>query len=798
MNTPAKPDIEAIFPLSYMQKGLLFHHLSNIWDQGFLNVESRLTGNLDLSRFENAWEKAVERHSILRTTVHWENLEKPVQIVHRKKSMQIDFLDWSSHSPNEQKEKWSTLKTASRASGPDFEQGALLKLYLIKIEESLFYLLWPSHHLLVDGWSSQIVLKDVLSFYEMGSSSTQVNLDILPSQKSYLNWVKNQNRNFAENFWIDSFKGFERATLFDAQVRPSESNRPKVERIRLSKEDTDALKEFGGRLKVTMNTIIQGVWSLLLARYFDTTDTVYGTTVSGRSGDFPNIELLAGMFANIQPVRNLIEDEKPFSDWFQEIQKKQQEARNYEHVGLDEITSFIGWPEARPVFDSLLIFENYPKTDSDNKSIQISNFKSGLTSTHPVTMVVMPGEQIEFALSTMADRIEGHTTTWILKNFEDILKYLIRSRVRTFSDLVAKIPPFSKHSNLVGYGQEAADRKYTAPKNEIELRLVKIWERVFGMNGIGIHDNYFEIGGKSLLASRLFAIINKELDVQLPPTTLLEHPTIKEISEIIIAKGKLSMPNWKNLVPLRARGTKSPLYCIHAGGGHVFFYSRLANYIQGDRPIYALQPSGIFGNENKHQNIEEMAEEYVKEIRMVQPHGPYNIMVYCFSTAVGFEMSNILKKSDEVANVIVMDTMAEQEHLMTISRVKMRVLGFIKRLVKNPIKVFRIMLIDRFNRYIRPFWMYLFASTEEKNTALIGVHLVKIYKKYKWRPYPTKVKLLLTQKADKGFNKEYIRSWKLLALGGVEVMITKGNHRTLFEEPDVRFVSKKIDEAIIE
>jgi len=159
-------------------------------------------------------------------------------------------------------------------------------------------------------------------------------------------------------------------------------------------------------------------------------------------------------------------------------------------------------------------------------------------------------------------------------------------------------------------------------------------------------------------------------------------------------------------------------------------------------------------------------------------------------------MSKALKSYGAETNLIVMDTMAEQEHLMTKTRVTMRVLGFFKRLAKNPLGVLNVMFSDRYNRYLKPFWVGLTGSIEEKNTEMMSQHLTKIYNEYQWKPHRDRVKLVLTEKADDRFNKEYIRSWEEITLDGVEVIETVGDHRTLFIEPDVEKVAETIDDCL--
>ncbi|MGI9553193.1 MAG: condensation domain-containing protein, partial [Aurantibacter sp.] len=275
MENVQKTKIEGIFPLTHIQQGLLFHSLSGGWDQGFLNVRCTLKGNLDQSNFMQAWKLAIKRHAVLRTTIHWENLEKPVQIVHQKKSMNINFLDWREDSPEEIEQKWKSLLASSRESGVNFEYGALLNLTLVAVEENVFRFLWPSHHLLVDGWSSHIVLKDVFEFYQALCNKTEPLFETLPSFKSYLGWVNKMNNEAVGSFWKGYFKNFEQAYLFDPSNKQVETVKPILKKLSLSEADTRSLRAFAQNHQVTINTVVQGVWAILLSKYFGSVDVVY-------------------------------------------------------------------------------------------------------------------------------------------------------------------------------------------------------------------------------------------------------------------------------------------------------------------------------------------------------------------------------------------------------------------------------------------------------------------------------------------------------------------------------------------
>jgi hypothetical protein len=238
-----------------------------------------------------------------------------------------------------------------------------------------------------------------------------------------------------------------------------------------------------------------------------------GTTVSGRSGEFPNLHLLSGMYMNVQPIRVQLSGNKPFPEWFTQIQAQQQEARKYEHMSLDEITETIKWPSGRLLSDSLLIFENYAVAYPTDGQLRVTEMRSGLTSNFPVTLVIIPGDQISFSLSFFPDVVNRHISEWLLAGLKIILNELVVENRRDYNAVRLKleIPPRPKEISEKSVADKSLDT-YLAPTNEIELKLVQIWESVFGTSPIGVNDNFFALGGKSLMAVKLFTIINQQLD----------------------------------------------------------------------------------------------------------------------------------------------------------------------------------------------------------------------------------------------------------------------------------------------
>ncbi len=202
------------------------------------------------------------------------------------------------------------------------------------------------------------------------------------------------------------------------------------------------------------------------------------------------------------------------------------------------------------------------------------------------------------------------------------------------------VPDFSKLLN----------DQYAAPTNDTEAGLVKIWESLLGIKKVGIYDTFFELGGNSIQAVTMFTRIRKHFGKELPLATIFQAPDINKLASIISQKDKII--NFSCLIPIQPLGTKPPLFCMHAGAGNVLFYKDLSKNLGMDQPLYGLMARGLLGKEHFHTSIKDMAAHYIKEIRTVQPHGPYFLAGYCLGGTIAFEMAQQLLKQGEKVEML--------------------------------------------------------------------------------------------------------------------------------------------------
>ncbi|MEM9921745.1 MAG: condensation domain-containing protein [Bacteroidota bacterium] len=796
-----KSNVQAIFPLTFMQQALLLHSLQEQRDEGLLHVQCKLTGPLDLNLFKQAWQQTVQRHSVLRTSVHWKDLEKPVQVIQRQSILNWVLHDWSDLSADQQKEQLTNIKKADLSQGLNLSKAPVSRLMLIKMSEQAHYLVWTCHHILFDGWSAAIVLQDSMAYYDGACKGKMVQLEAIPAYKTYFNWLGRQDMKAAEGFWKERLEGFHEPSLI-AEDTSTTSNEFKVQSFSLDVEASRQLEQYARKKHVTFNTLLNGMWALLLGRLLQKEDIGFGMTVSGRSGDLPNLELMAGLFSNLLPVRIQIAKGQRISEWLSNIQKQYLASQRFEQVTLGQIESWIKRPGHLPLFDSLLVFENFPWKELKGGELAVSEFSGGFTTTYPLTMVVLPGDTLHFSLYYKED-IPEEVIHWIESQFSRLPRLLQSLTDASVDDLLQQIAPSTYvRSNAVqaiavhpnGKAGNGQLKDYVAPQNKIELQLSSMWEELLGKELISVTDNFFEIGGKSLLALRLLNRINTETPYKTSPATLMQNPTIRGLANVLTGDHSDS---WSSMVPLRTSGSQTPLFCIHGGGAHVFFYNLFAKAMSPDRPIYAMQPVGLDGDSAFHSSIEEMASHYLKEIRSIQPHGPYAFLSYCFSNAVGLEMAQQLKKvGEEVGQLIIVDSIVPTNTPKKVEKTT-AVQNLTKLLKDGNWKTIYRRLQGRVQRLTNK--VNGKEVVEEKSTlTLMQESLGNILSKYIWKPYDGNITVIIsTQFKDLPGKQEQIETtWKDIAGDKVSFRMVDGRHRNLFKDPDVYRLAEQVTQCL--
>ena len=360
-----KNDIEAIYPLSPMQQGMLFHTLyAPGSEMYFERTQYVFHGDLNVSALQQAWQQVVEWHPIFRTLLVWKDVDKPLQVVRRQVPLPWLELDWRELPEAQQQEHLNDLLHADRAQGFELSRAPLMRLTLMRLAQQHYHLIWSHHHLLLDGWSLPLVLHDVQSSYLAACRGELCPQPARRPYRDYIAWLQQQDLAQAEIFWRTTLRGFREPTPL-AVERPAHAAAAPADdyaeqEIRLPARTTAALQVLARQQQLTLNTLVQGAWALLLARYSGRQEVLFGATVSGRPAGLPGVEQMIGLFINTLPVRVQADGGAPLVSWLQHLQERQLARSEHEHTPLPDIQRWSEVPAGSPLFETLYVFENYP------------------------------------------------------------------------------------------------------------------------------------------------------------------------------------------------------------------------------------------------------------------------------------------------------------------------------------------------------------------------------------------------------------------------------------------------------
>ncbi|QLE40502.1 non-ribosomal peptide synthetase [Nostoc sp. C052] len=426
-----RENIQDIYPLSPIQHGMLFHCL-HAPEMELYHAQSVYTfsGNLNIDAFKYAWQQVATRHTILRTSFYWEELDKPLQVVHQQVEVPVDYQDWQELDPLEQQEHLKSFLESDRLRRFDFSQAPLMRLTIIQIQEHTYYLVWSSNLLILDGWSYLLVLNDVIEIYEAYCQGQDAPLRNGSCFKDYIKWLKQQDLSKAEEFWRQQLNGVKEPTpltnLYPNNLSNLEERYEDIQ-ISLSEGITRNLDSLARQHHLTMNTIVQGVWAILLSHYSGKNNVIYGCTTSGRPVDLEGSESMVGEMVNTLPVHVKIDLDEYLLSWLQQLQTQLIELREYEYYPLVDIQKCSKVLGNMPLFESFVVFENQ-KTGNflqEWGSLNISEQTSYYKTNYPLNIVGYPGSELTIGINYDFRRFDAATIMNILEHLKILLEGIV-------------------------------------------------------------------------------------------------------------------------------------------------------------------------------------------------------------------------------------------------------------------------------------------------------------------------------------------------------------------------------------
>lgn len=442
-------EVESVYPLSFMQLLVLNHNIINA-RSGTVNLLSfQISEELDYGRFRSAWHKVANRHTLLRTGFVWRRISNPVQFVKKQAEITIHELDWTGLSPEGQQRALDEFLSLERKRSFKVDEVPQMRFHLMKLREACYQFVWSYQNSLFDGWSMNIILREVWDSYGQSESRMLVPETAPTPYLAYIQWQKTKDIEEAKWCWTEEMKGFSMETQPELANDITPLNyEGAFQSADILPGDLQAARDYARKGQITMNTLFLGVWGLVLARLLKKNDIMLGMITSGRVPEVEHMDTMVGLFTNSLPVRLTYTPAERVQDWFQALQKKLLKLRRHEHVTLQQISQWSGLPVdylQRVTNTRSLVYTNFPfhmnqiPNGSGKKLLQAES----IGQLHlPLRLFVNPGDE-RFTL-----RIEYNRSVYDPDHIAQLLLDIQQQ--------VAKIPHAPTLGELVHHKEEGA------------------------------------------------------------------------------------------------------------------------------------------------------------------------------------------------------------------------------------------------------------------------------------------------------------------------------------------------------
>jgi len=464
-------NISSIYRLSSLQEGMLFHGLYNEGSGVYIEQFGCDITGLDLTVFNKSWDYVLKAHSILRSAFYYNEFSVPVQCVYREVKLPVEVLDYRHMNKEQQTEAIKVYEGLDRNKGFDLKVAPLMRVGLLRLGEDRYRMVWTWHHILFDGWSTPILMEKFLTTHELLAANKEVKQEDEDRYEDYIRYLERSDKGLEEIYWRNYMKGVEQSTFLPFVSATKERNKGigfyKSLSLQVNGDATKKIEKYAQKYRITVNTIMQGVWSYLLQRYTGNSNIVYGVIVSGRPDDLPNMEHRVGMYINNLPLHTKILEEQGIVQCLQGLQEEQVLSRQYQHTALQDIQRWTG--VQGDLFDSLLVFENYPvsKLLSSRKwSLQVENVRMHEQTNYPFNILISAAEEINISFLYNSEIVEEAYVSKIQGHFEHVLLQIINNEKGKLSD-IELLTREENHQVLVEFNNTTVE--YAANETIVDL-----------------------------------------------------------------------------------------------------------------------------------------------------------------------------------------------------------------------------------------------------------------------------------------------------------------------------------------
>ncbi|WP_277714781.1 non-ribosomal peptide synthetase [Bacillus atrophaeus] len=415
-------EIQDIYPLSFMQEGMLFHSLLDEQSRAYFEQASfTINGRLDLERFQKSMDAIVGRYDIFRTTFIHKNVAKPRQVVLKSRPCRVQFEDISHLDQSDEEKYIETFRQQDKSKGFDLQTDVLMRVSILKSAPERYVCIWSHHHILMDGWCLGIVIKDFLHMYQALGEGRHPYLPPVQPYGKYIKWLMRQDREEAAKYWKERLQDIEKTSSLPRKSVQTSEGKLQQAVFTISEQQTAGLQQIAAASGATLSTVFQALWGLMLQRFNNSDDSVFGSVISGRPTELADVEGMVGLFINTVPVR-VQSGALSFSDMVRHMQKELLKAEAYSYFPLYDIQAQSALKQE--LIDHIIVFENVPtqqEIEGLNQTgafdFSVEDFSMAEETNYGCSIKVIPG-------SSLYVRINFHTDLYDTSMMEEIEGYM--------------------------------------------------------------------------------------------------------------------------------------------------------------------------------------------------------------------------------------------------------------------------------------------------------------------------------------------------------------------------------------
>jgi len=454
-----------------MQQGMLFHS-TYAADSGVYIEQFQLTleATVNLDALKQAWQQLIDTYDVLRTCFVLQR-SQPLQVVLKQVTLPWQGYDWQSLSAEEQQQQLPIWLHRDRQAGFDVTKAPLMRFALIQLNSHQYQFIWTHHHALLDGWSIPILMQDLLQRY--GSLLQERPLPAVQSSpyQDYVAWLQQQDKAPGIAYWQQQLAGFEAPTALPWQAAHRLHHPHTLEtgcheqRHSLSAELTASLQHWLRKHRLSLATLIYGIWGSLLSRYSGESDVVFGVTVSGRSVPLTGIETMVGLFINTLPLRVRSPLSQAILPLLRQLQLDFQDLQTYSYLSLVELQGLSQLSSQDPLFNSLVVVENYPVDQAlldDQTVLPIQTVTVSEHANYPLTLLIGPGEHLSLRFLYSPDCFTGEAIAQMAGHFETLLRGVLEANDPVAIAQLPVLTPPEHQQVVVSWNNTAAEYPQTA------------------------------------------------------------------------------------------------------------------------------------------------------------------------------------------------------------------------------------------------------------------------------------------------------------------------------------------------